>query len=100
FAVPLWHDGASFVSLAVPQVIGVGVIAIWTFVATAVVFGGFRALGQVRVSSDHEREGLDTAEHGVDTYPEFGSPDHDTGIRTDGSGVPSGDGFMTTGRED
>ncbi|RDZ42787.1 ammonium transporter [Haloferax sp. Atlit-10N] len=100
FAVPLWHDGASFVSLAVPQVIGVGVIALWTFAATAVVFGGFRAIGQVRVSSDHEREGLDTAEHGVDTYPEFGSPDADTGIRTDGSGVPSGDGFMTTGRED
>ncbi|KAB1187065.1 MULTISPECIES: ammonium transporter [Haloferax] len=100
FAVPVWHSGASFVSLAIPQVVGVGVIAIWTFVATAAVFGVFRAVGQARVSPDHEREGLDTAEHGVDTYPEFGSRDTDTGIRADGSGIPHGDGFMTTRKED
>ncbi|WP_411964989.1 ammonium transporter [Haloferax sp. YSMS24] len=99
FAMPLWHGGASFVSLAIPQVVGVGVIAIWTFAATAAVFGVFRAVGQARVSADHEREGLDTAEHGVDTYPEFGSRDPDTGIRADGSGIPHGDGFMST-RED
>ncbi|WP_416838253.1 ammonium transporter [Haloferax sp. DFSO52] len=99
FAMPLWHGGASFVSLAVPQVIGVGVIALWTFLATAAVFGVFRSVGQARVSADHERQGLDTAEHGVDTYPEFGSRDPDTGIRADGSGIPHGSGFMST-RED
>ncbi|WP_258303080.1 ammonium transporter [Haloferax larsenii] len=100
FAVPVWHSGASVVSLAIPQVVGVGVIAVWTFAVTAGVFGAFRALGQARVSADHEREGLDTAEHGVDTYPEFGSPDADTGIRADGSGFPPADGFMTTREEE
>ncbi|KTG29308.1 ammonium transporter [Haloferax profundi] len=100
FAMPVWHGGASVVSLAIPQIVGVGVIAIWTFAATAAIFGAFRAVGQARVSADHERQGLDTAEHGVDTYPEFGSPDTDTGIRADGSGIPHGDGFMTTGKED
>ncbi|KAB1192813.1 ammonium transporter [Haloferax sp. MBLA0076] len=100
FAMPVWHGGASVVSLAIPQIVGVGVIAVWTFAATAAIFGAFRAVGQARVSPDHERQGLDTAEHGVDTYPEFGSPDADTGIRADGSGIPHGDGFMTTGKED
>ncbi|KAB1197633.1 MULTISPECIES: ammonium transporter [Haloferax] len=100
FAMPLWHGGASFVSLAIPQIIGVGAIAIWTFVATAAVFGAFRAVGQARVSADHEQQGLDTAEHGVDTYPEFGSRDPDTGIRADGSGIPHGSGFMSTREEE
>jgi Amt family ammonium transporter len=74
-AVGVWNGSASFVGLLIPQVIGVVVIAGWTFAATAVVFYVIRALGQARVSPEHEREGLDTAEHGVDTYPEFDSPD-------------------------
>ncbi len=53
------------------QVIGVVVIAGWTVLATAAVFGGLRAIGQSRVSPDHERDGLDASEHGVETYPEF-----------------------------
>jgi Amt family ammonium transporter len=77
FTVP--GAGISFVS----QVIGVAVIAIWTVAATAVVFGALKALGQIRVSRSHEREGLDVSEHGVDTYPEFGRPDTatDGGVR-------------------
>jgi Amt family ammonium transporter len=59
----------------VTQVVGVAVIAGWTILATAVVFGGLKALGQIRVSREHELEGLDISEHGVDTYPEFGRPD-------------------------
>ncbi|WP_410766047.1 ammonium transporter [Haloferax sp. DFSO60] len=112
FAMPVWHSGASVVSLAIPQIIGVVVIAIWTFAATALVFGAFRSVGLARVSADHERQGLDTAEHGVDTYPEFGAPD-DAGIRADGGftagestsdassdGGLTADGFMTTRKED
>jgi len=57
------------------QVVGVVVIGTWTVLATAGVFGALRALGQHRVSEDHEREGLDSSEHGVETYPEFGGRD-------------------------
>jgi Amt family ammonium transporter len=74
-AVGVWNGSASFVGLLIPQVIGVAVIAVWTFAATAAVFYVIKALGQARVSAEHERQGLDTSEHGVDTYPEFDSPD-------------------------
>jgi len=82
FAIPGYS--VSFVG----QLAGVAVIAGWTVVATALVFGVLKAIGQARVSPEHEREGLDVAEHGVNTYPEFGEPDvvADGGpeIRTDG----------------
>jgi Amt family ammonium transporter len=78
------------------QIVGVSVIGAWTIAATALVFGALKMIGQARVSPDHEREGLDVAEHGVDTYPEFGDqpeavPDGgDREIRTDG-GEPDPD---------
>ncbi|WP_129114187.1 ammonium transporter [Halegenticoccus tardaugens] len=86
FAVDVWAGGgvAEAVSLFVPQAIGVTVIALWTFAATAAVFGGIKALGEARVTPEHEREGLDSSEHGVDTYPEFGKPD----AVADGAGAP------------
>jgi Amt family ammonium transporter len=54
------------------QAVGVFVIAGWTITATAVVWLAFKAVGQARVSREHETEGLDVSEHGVETYPEFG----------------------------
>ena len=82
FAIPGYS--VSFVG----QFAGVAVIAAWTIVATALVFGVLKAIDQARVSPEHEREGLDVAEHGVNTYPEFGEPDvvADGGseLRTDG----------------
>ena len=57
----------------VPQIVGVAVITIWTVAATAAVWGGFKAIGQARVTPEHEQDGLDLSEHGVDTYPEFGT---------------------------
>ncbi|WP_137291019.1 ammonium transporter [Natronorubrum halophilum] len=72
------------------QVAGVAIITVWTVATTAIVFGAFKAIGQARVSPEHERDGLDVSEHGVDTYPEFGQPDVATDggsgeiIRTDG----------------
>ncbi|QDX41832.1 ammonium transporter [Salarchaeum sp. JOR-1] len=83
-AVDTWQGGfdAAFLTDAlVAQVVGVVVIVAWTAALTAVVFGAARSLGQARVSEDHEREGLDVSEHGVETYPEFG---REGGIRTDG----------------
>ncbi len=77
-----------------PQILGVGVITIWTVLATAAVWGAFKAIGEARVTPEHERDGLDIAEHGVDTYPEFGGPD----VATDG-GVPEKQ-LRTDGGED
>ncbi|WEL20335.1 Ammonia permease [Halorhabdus sp. BNX81] len=66
------------------QVLGVGIIAAWTILATGVVWGGLRAIGQARVSPEHERDGLDASEHGVETYPEFGMGEEPT-VMTDGA---------------
>jgi Amt family ammonium transporter len=71
----------------ITQIIGVAVIAGWTIAATAAVFGFLKAIGQIRVSRQHELDGLDVSEHGVDTYPEFGRPETVTDggiIRPDG----------------
>ncbi|MFB6123264.1 MAG: ammonium transporter [Haloferacaceae archaeon] len=88
FAIPGYD--VSFVG----QIAGVAVIAAWTIVTTALVFGAIKALGQARVTKEHEREGLDITEHGVNTYPEFGEPDvvaDGSGIRTDGGTASAGD---------
>ncbi|MFC6769397.1 ammonium transporter [Natrinema soli] len=80
----------SVVNAFIAQLAGVVAITVWTVVATAAVFGALKAMGQARVSPEHERDGLDVSEHGVDTYPEFGQPDvaadggSDGVIRADG----------------
>ncbi|MFA9516400.1 ammonium transporter [Halopenitus sp. H-Gu1] len=87
-ALPFIHVNGFSMSLLIAQIVGVAVITIWTVAATAVVFGVFKAAGQARVTPEHERDGLDVSEHGVDTYPEFGKPmaadGGNAGVRTDG----------------
>ena len=68
-------------SMFLPQLAGAAIITLWTVLATLVVWGLFTAVGQARVTPDHEREGLDVSEHGTDTYPEFGAGDS---VATDG----------------
>lgn len=76
------------------QLVGVVVIAGWTVLTTALVFGALKAIGQIRVSQAHEHDGLDISEHGVETYPEFGPEETPA---ADGSGVAaSGDGTLRT----
>jgi len=99
--------GGGFLSIEagafVPQIIGVAVITVWTVLATAAVWGGLKAIGEARVTPEHERDGLDSAEHGVDTYPEFGKP----GVATDGGSAvidttedaPRADGGEEAGSE-
>ncbi len=79
-ALPFVSVNGFSVDLLVSQVIGVVVITAWTVVATGAVFGLFKAVGQARVTSEHERDGLDVSEHGVETYPEFGKAN----VATDG----------------
>jgi Amt family ammonium transporter len=77
---PFFAVSGFTVTQLVGQVVGVTVIGAWTIVTTALVFGALKAIGEARVSPEHEMEGLDVSEHGVETYPEFGGPD----IATDG----------------
>jgi len=92
--LPFFAVDGFTVGALVSQVVGVAVIAVWTIAATAVVFGIIKALGEIRVTRDHELEGLDSSEHGVDTYPEFGRPDTaaDGGFVEDESGIIRADG--------
>jgi Amt family ammonium transporter len=71
---------ASIVDQLIAQIVGVGIIALWAATATFVIWYAFKVAGQARVTPDHEREGLDISEHGVETYPEFG----DANVATDG----------------
>jgi Amt family ammonium transporter len=76
--------GVGLLDAFLAQLGSVVVIGGWTFLATATVFGVLRALGEIRVTPAHEREGLDASEHGVETYPEFGMGEEAT-LMTDGS---------------
>ena len=70
--IPVFGVGGFMgVNQLVMQVLGVVVIALWTVVASGVVFGVADALFGLRVSDEEETEGLDQGEHGVVTYPEF-----------------------------
>ena len=80
---------------------GVVIIGGWTLTATAVIWYVLKALGQARVTPDHEQDGLDIAEHGVETYPEFGgervaTDGGPTVVDTTESG-PRADGGVETG---
>ncbi|MFO7926268.1 MAG: ammonium transporter [Halobacteriota archaeon] len=105
---PLWSTGGTPIAASVvpggilsieaamfaPQILGTLIITVWTVAATALVWGVFRAIGQARVIPEHERDGLDVSEHGVDTYPEFGGRD---AVATDGGSVgDDGNGIIRT----
>ncbi|MFT4945149.1 MAG: Amt family ammonium transporter, partial [Halovenus sp.] len=78
--------GPSIPEAFIAQVVGVAVITAWTVTATFAIWFVLKLAGMARVEEDHERNGLDISEHGVETYPEFGDPS----VATDG-GVKSYD---------
>jgi len=107
-AVDAWSgftpDVGFIVQGFVAQAVGVVIIGGWTLTATAIVWYAFKAIGQARVTPEHETEGLDVSEHGVETYPEFGdegAPVTDGGLQPDGGAVRgvSADEPMTAGDE-
>ncbi len=57
-------DDMAFGSQFVAQLIGVGVVAIWSAVATAILGYGISFILPMRVNEDDERDGLDIASHG------------------------------------
>ena len=77
----------------IAQLVGVVIICGWTLTATAIIWYAFKAAGEARVTPDHEQDGLDIAEHGVETYPEFGGDR----VATDGFGPTDDDEIRTDG---
>lgn len=66
-AVPLTNPAAGFGA----QLLGIGVIFLWVFLASLAVWGLVKALMGLRVSEEEEMEGLDVGECGLEAYPEF-----------------------------
>ncbi|WP_316367430.1 ammonium transporter [Candidatus Thiodiazotropha sp. CDECU1] len=66
-AVPLTNGDASIG----PQLLGLGVIFAWTFVASFVVWLILKIVMGIRVSEEEEYEGVDLGECGLEAYPEF-----------------------------
>jgi ammonium transporter, Amt family len=54
--------------LLTAQIVGIVAVAAWVAIATGILFGALKAMGQLRVSEQEELEGLDVYEHGVSGY--------------------------------
>ncbi len=66
-AVPLTNSDANFAT----QLLGIGTIFIWTFVASLMVWVALDGIMGLRVSEEEEYEGVDLSECGMEAYPEF-----------------------------
>jgi Amt family ammonium transporter len=66
-AVPLSNEEATFSA----QLIGLGTIFVWTFVASLITWLIIKAIMGIRVSEQEEYEGVDLGECGLEAYPEF-----------------------------
>jgi Amt family ammonium transporter len=66
-AVPLTNGDANFGT----QIISIAIVGAFTFVVSGIVWILIKMVLGVRVSEDEEIAGLDSAELGMDSYPEF-----------------------------
>ena len=83
--IPIFAVGGFALNQFVLQIVGVGVIALWTIVASAVALAAIDAVVGLRVTEEEETEGLDEGEHGVAVYPEFvPNETRDSTVATDG----------------
>ncbi|MEO6699160.1 MAG: ammonium transporter, partial [Paraperlucidibaca sp.] len=55
----------------VAQLTGIGAIFAWVFVTSLIVWGVIKVIFGLRVSEEEEYNGVDTAECGMEAYPEF-----------------------------
>lgn len=75
------------------QAVGVVVLAAWAAVITLAIYGVLKSLGWARVSREEEINGLDSSEHGIETYPEFGeSGVHESNRPNTPGSAPTADG--------
>ena len=66
-AVPLTNSDASFGT----QIISIVIVGVFTFVVSYIVWMVLKMVMGVRVSEEDEIAGLDNAELGMESYPEF-----------------------------
>ena len=59
-----YNEGKDMLSQLAAQAVGVGVVAIWSAIATGVIAVGVSLFLPMRVGEDAEREGLDITSHG------------------------------------
>ena len=59
-----YADGKTMISQFAAQAVGVGAVAIWSAIATAIIAVGVSLFFPMRVGEDAEREGLDITSHG------------------------------------
>ena len=59
-----YDEGSGMMTQFAAQAVGVGVVAIWSAIASAVIAVLVSLVLPMRVSEDDEREGLDLASHG------------------------------------
>jgi len=59
-----YAEGMTMGSQFVAQLVGVGVVAIWSAIASVVIALAVSMVMPMRVSEDAEREGLDISSHG------------------------------------
>ena len=52
----------------IKQIMGTGIVAVYTFIVSFIIFKIIATLGMVRVSEDTEERGLDVALHGEEAY--------------------------------
>lgn len=53
------------------QILGIAAIFVFVFITSTVMWGILKATMGIRVSEEHEYEGMDLAECGMEAYPEF-----------------------------
>jgi Amt family ammonium transporter len=66
-AVPLTNSDATFAT----QIISILIVGSFTFVVSAIVWTAIKKTIGIRVTEEEELAGLDNAELGMDSYPEF-----------------------------
>ena len=66
-AVPIYNDEATLGA----QLLGLFSILLWVFVTSFGVWYAIKATLGIRVEEEHEYEGVDISECGVEAYPEF-----------------------------
>ncbi|MCU7906193.1 MAG: ammonium transporter [Candidatus Thiodiazotropha sp. (ex Epidulcina cf. delphinae)] len=66
-AVPFSNADADFAA----QLLGLGVIFAWTFIASFIVWLILKVVMGIRVSEEEEYQGVDLGECGLEAYPEF-----------------------------
>jgi Amt family ammonium transporter len=66
-AVPIYNETASMTS----QLLGLVVIFAWVFATSFAVWFVLKATVGIRVDEEHEYEGVDLSECGLEAYPEF-----------------------------